>query len=118
VVARFEDIDFDAEFDGIWACASLLHAPRAALPDVLRRCMRALRRPGAMYVSFKHGSETRVQDGRIFTDLAEPDLQGLLNSAGLRVADLWLTDDVRPGRTDRWINAISVTKANPAERRR
>ena len=31
----FEDMKFDRTFDGIWACASLLHVPRAHLSDVL-----------------------------------------------------------------------------------
>ena len=33
-VMRFDKIDFEEEFDGIWACASLLHVPYSLLPDV------------------------------------------------------------------------------------
>lgn len=28
LLMKFEDIDFKDEFDGIWACASLLHVPK------------------------------------------------------------------------------------------
>lgn len=30
---RFDEMDFKEEFDGIWACASLLHVPNEELPD-------------------------------------------------------------------------------------
>jgi len=44
-VMRFEDQAFDRSFDGIEASASLLHVPRARLPDVLRGVHAALK-PG------------------------------------------------------------------------
>lgn len=34
---KFQEIAFDAEFDGIWACASLLHVPYEELPDVMEK---------------------------------------------------------------------------------
>ena len=33
----FEELEGEQEYDGIWACASLLHVARTDLPDVLRR---------------------------------------------------------------------------------
>ncbi len=41
-VLRFEDLDEEEAFDGVWAEASLLHVPRAALPEVLERIRTAL----------------------------------------------------------------------------
>ena len=60
---RFEDISFDKEFDGIWACASLLHVPSDDLPDVLQRMKKALKSGGAIYASFKYG-EGRLSEAR------------------------------------------------------
>src|SRR4051794_36327791 len=34
-VLRFQDMEFREEFDGIWACASLLHIPKGEMIDVL-----------------------------------------------------------------------------------
>lgn len=42
----FEELDAENRYDGIWACASLLHLPAEKLPDVLRKIERALK-PGA-----------------------------------------------------------------------
>src|SRR5689334_6398373 len=39
---RFDEINWVEEFDGIWACASLLHVPRADTGDVLNRFAQAL----------------------------------------------------------------------------
>ncbi|MBO4679708.1 MAG: class I SAM-dependent methyltransferase [Lachnospiraceae bacterium] len=39
---RFDEIAFDEEFDGIWACASLLHVAEDELPGVLKRLHKAL----------------------------------------------------------------------------
>src|SRR5512140_122033 len=32
----FAQMQFDHEFDGVWACASLLHVPRREMPQVFR----------------------------------------------------------------------------------
>ncbi|WDU82376.1 class I SAM-dependent methyltransferase [Caloramator sp. Dgby_cultured_2] len=43
---RFDEIDFDEEFDGVWACASLLHARRSEMDDIFKRIYKALRKDG------------------------------------------------------------------------
>ena len=35
ICISFEDISFTAEFDAVWACASLLHVKKADIPNVL-----------------------------------------------------------------------------------
>jgi hypothetical protein len=52
---RFNDVSWRNQFDGIWACASLLHVPAASFPDVASRLVGALRPGGAWYMSFKLG---------------------------------------------------------------
>jgi hypothetical protein len=41
---RFGDVTWRSEFDGIWACASLLHVPAASFPGAARRRAPAGRR--------------------------------------------------------------------------
>lgn len=76
-VQRFQDIEWEDQFDGIWACASLLHVPMAELPEVMGRLTRALVPGGLLYVSFKYGSGERLHGGRRFTDLDEAGLDAL-----------------------------------------
>jgi SAM-dependent methyltransferase len=103
----FEQMDWEGQFDGIWASASLLHVARTDLPETFSRFARALAAGGAWCLSMKQGDTTRELDGRTFTDVTEAEMHDLLEAAGLNVRDIWLTADVRPGREDRWVNAIA-----------
>ncbi|WP_028642158.1 class I SAM-dependent methyltransferase [Novosphingobium acidiphilum] len=104
----FEQMDWQAQFDGIWASACLLHVARPDLPDTFGRFARALAAGGAWCLSMKQGDTTRELDGRTFTDVTEAEMHDLLEAVGLNVRDTWLTADVRPGRDDRWVNAIAI----------
>lgn len=104
---RFEELAGEEMYDGIWACASLLHVRAEALPDVLGRLHRLLRPGGILYVSFKYGAGERVKDGRYFHDLTEDECRRLLCEAGFLIRELFITRDVRAGReSEQWINAI------------
>ncbi|WP_285709147.1 class I SAM-dependent methyltransferase [Erythrobacter oryzae] len=66
-VMAFGELAAEAAYDGVWAHASLLHAPRAALPDILARIDRALRPGGWFFASYKLGeAEGRDALGRFY----------------------------------------------------
>jgi SAM-dependent methyltransferase len=52
-----------AEFDGIFANASLFHVPSAALPDVLRRLYAALKPDGVLFSSNPRGDNREGWNG-------------------------------------------------------
>ena len=54
-ILRFEQLDAVAAYDGIWASASLLHAPAGDLVNILSRIHRALRPDGVFTASVKAG---------------------------------------------------------------
>ena len=102
----FYDIEAHDEYDGIWACASLLHCERSRLLDVLKRLYTALRRGGVCYMSFKYGTTDRVKEGRAFTDLDEKQARELLNQLDVVVLKQWITIDKRPDRDEKWLNIV------------
>lgn len=103
----FDEVGWSEEFDGVWACASLLHVRATDLPRVFRRLQAALRPGGALYMSFKLGAGERVAGSRRFTDHTEETLREALTGTGLALAQAWTTTDVREGRSgERWLNAI------------
>lgn len=103
----FQEVGFSEEFDGVWACASLLHVPLAELPGVIGRLASALRPSAVLYASFKVGCGERNQDGRLFTDMEEASFTVLLGGiGGVELLQLWHTDDQRPDRDEKWLNAL------------
>ena len=105
---RFEELTGQELYDGIWACASLLHVSRDELPDVLQRLYRLLKPCGVIYASFKYGDEERFRGERYFCDLTEEVAEELFYRAGFTVIDVFVTRDVREGREDeKWVNVIA-----------
>jgi SAM-dependent methyltransferase len=79
----FGELDADAAFDAVWASASLLHAPVAALPDVLTRVRRALRPGGRFYAGFKRGDGEGYDSlGRYYNFPTEAVLRDAYAAAG------------------------------------
>jgi SAM-dependent methyltransferase len=109
-VLRLEDFHDYLRFDGIWACASLVHVPLASMNVVLGQLRQALRSGGVLYVSFKEGhDETISEDGRRFTNFDSDSLRALLKHAEFSVPDVWSSEGMKAlGSPERWINAIAV----------
>ena len=86
---RFNEIDFDEAFDGIWACASLIHVEEKDMPDI--------------YNSLKG-----TRSGRYFCDYTWTELKHKLEEfPKLEVIDSWKSYDVRKGRSgERWLNVL------------
>lgn len=104
----FSELDETEKYDGIFACASILHVPSAELPDIFRRVHKALKTGGIFYPSFKYGGFEGERKGRYFTDQNEEKLAKLLQeSGGFEIIEQWISYDVRPGRgEEKWLNTI------------
>ena len=113
ICKRFDELDYDNEFDGIWACASLLHIPYIDLPNVLQKISKALKTGGYFYASFKYGNFEGERNGRYFTDLTENRITNLLKSFDeLTILETTITSDIRVGKEDeKWLNII-INKSN------
>jgi SAM-dependent methyltransferase len=108
-VATFDSFATEHLFDGIWACASLLHVPAHHLPATFFKLSQMLAPDGRFYCSFKYGDGVGERDGRYFTNGNEARLARWIDGTGLTIAEIWQTADARPGReTERWLNAILV----------
>ncbi len=108
---RFDEMSFDEEFDGVWACASLLHANKNELSDVLMKINQALKNNGVFYASFKYGNGVTLRGERNFIDFTEESIKPYLVKTGFELIDSGITTDVRPGREDeKWTNVIVKKK--------
>ena len=104
----FLDLDETEYYDGIWACASILHLKKAELPVMLRKIWTALKKDGICYTSFKYGTFEGMRNGRYFTDPTEEGFSELAAQvSGLKTEKLWITGDVRKDRgNEQWLNII------------
>lgn len=93
-------------YDGIWACASLLHCPKEDLPLILRKLHKALKKVGILYMSFKYGKFTGYRDGRYYQDMNEETLGKLLSDVnGFVIEKVWVSEDVQK-RQEQWLNVL------------
>lgn len=96
-------------YDGVWACACLIHVARADLGTVLERLAAATRAGGRLHASVRDGDgeEITTEGGAVgarrYTETywREPELRAALTGAG------WIVDEVRkcvgrPG--DHWLS--------------
>ena len=105
----FHELDAHDRYDGIWACASILHLPRAELAEVIIRLETALKHDGVLYASFKHGDYEGMWNGRYVTNFTEESLKTFWSSVtSMQLSDVWVTRDVRPDRKEeKWINLLA-----------
>ncbi len=109
----FKELDSVEKYDGIWACASILHLPKESLNDVFKKMTCATRNGGYIYVSFKYGEFEGYRGDRYFTDFTESKFKDFIrNFPVLTIIDQRITCDVRPNReNEKWLNLI-IKKSN------
>ena len=88
-LGRFEDVDGDAVYDGVWANFSLLHAKSEALPDHIAALFKATKPGGILHIGMKTGTgAARDKIDRLYTYVTVEELKGLLTAAGYDVTDV------------------------------
>ena len=104
----FQELSEVDNYDGIWACSSILHLPMGELVEVMQKMVVALKENGIIYTSFKYGTFAGERNGRFFTDMTEEIFADFLTEIdGLEVEEQWTTSDVRPERgEEKWLNLI------------
>lgn len=105
---QFEDLDFEEVFDGIWACASLVHIEKEELPSIIQKISKALNPGGIFYMSMHKGDFEGIRHQRYFSEYKEEELQKILqNFPELKIQDIWTTDDVRQKSAgQQWLNLL------------
>lgn len=98
----------DNTFDGIWACASLLHLPKYEVKKVLVDFNRVLKPKGILFVLVREGKgEKMVEDKygpRFFAFYSLMELRELLEKNGFEIVEIFSKKD----RLGRPFNEIDV----------
>ena len=104
----FSELDEHEKYDGIWACASILHLPKNELKSTIVKMIHAVKTGGYIYTSFKYGDFEGYRNERHFTDFTEETFHAFIGDIrGIEIVEEWLSGDARPGRGDeQWLNII------------
>ena len=104
-VRRFDSLTASDTYDGIHANFSLLHAPRAEMPENLARISAALKAGGHLHLGLKTGTGEKRDDlGRFYAYFTDAELTGLLDDVGLHVLTRATGEEVGlAGTSDPWI---------------
>lgn len=104
----FISVEEDIKFDGIWACASLLHVSCQELIEILAKYKSVLKPQGVMYMSFKYGTDHYTKNGREFYCYTEETINDLIKQVGdYDVLESYVTGDVRNERSEeKWTSII------------
>ena len=95
-------------YDGIWACASLIHLQEEEVLQFFEKIDQYLNDNGIIYISGKNGLSTgKVEDGRFFLEFTEQLVEKILTvNTQLKLEQLWYTEDVNNRKGFRWLNVI------------
>lgn len=103
---RFDELHEMNRYDGIWACASLLHLPYEELDDVFGRMLKAVHKEGIIYMNFKYGTEEGYRDGRWYTDMdINKAARLILPHRDALLLECWKSHDTL-NRDQLWLNLI------------
>ena len=107
-LSTFEDFEFNRSYNGIWACASLLHVRRGNLVSILTRLSEGLISGGVLYSSFKYGNNERLNGERYFNDINEHVLKAYVDTVpDISVMQTWVTGNRRTNDNDeKWLNSL------------
>ena len=85
-VGTFDDVTEVAEYDGIYASFSLLHAPRDDFPRHLSAIHQALKPEGIFFLGLKLGTgEHRDDINRFYTYFSQTEIEEALAEAGFSI---------------------------------
>ena len=106
--ADLTEIQYSEVFDGIWACASLLHVPKIMMPLVIDRLIKSLKHGGVFYASWKYGKlEKNDEYGRLYSEYNKKMLIELFADVDeIKILKCWITSDILNRNDHKWTNIL------------
>jgi len=103
----FSDIDFIEEFDGVWACASLIHLDPKEFCDALSKLYRALKSGGTIFISLKEkDNNSTAQQRKTYYHEEKIVKKILAKELMLQELCVWPTEGAMQDEISNWINYL------------
>ena len=105
----YDEMEFDDVFDGIWACAALVHLTDDEMREIMKKLIQALKADGILYFSVHKGDRDGIFNGRYFRDYTRKERSDLMEEfPELELINMWTTQDARSGKSDgQWLNVLA-----------
>lgn len=92
---EYAQVNLSEQFDGVWACSSLLHLENEELNAILEKLFTSLKPDGVLFTCFKQGSGYRHDAmGRFFNDFSIERLQTLSAFKNNQQLSSWVTGSI------------------------
>ena len=107
---KYEDMDFDDAFEGVWAREAFIHVPKDEIAGVLQKVREALTRKGVFYTCVSEGEFEGFSGELYYSDYEKEELEEILTDCGFKVLEIWEVrdDDVRRGYEGKgWIHVLA-----------
>ena len=82
---KFDELNEENVYDGIWACSSILHVEKEQLGNILEKMITALKEKGIIYTSFKKGVKDEIKEGKYYNYLTKEKLEEIIENYKLNV---------------------------------
>jgi mutator protein MutT len=107
-VQKAEELNETDTYDGIWACASLLHIPRSRIHETFACIITAMRHQGIWYMSFKQGEmEYKDHKQRFFSNYSIPLMKQLLvQFPQIKLLEMSESTSILRGDKQLWLNVL------------
>ena len=108
----FSKFDEISKYDGVWACASLLHVKRDELKSILIKIRESLKSGAAFYASFKNGNEEEIVSGKYYNYLTNDDFFGIIDEiVGFELVEYYNSMTVLNNNESRsWNNFVLIRR--------
>lgn len=103
----FADMNFDEVFDGVWACASLLHVPSNEIEEILQKVIDSMKMNGVLFMSFHYGEYEGMREERYYTEHRTKSLKELIAKfVEVELVEIERCEDGRADSETIWINVV------------
>lgn len=104
----FSELDEISKYDGVWACASLLHVKKEELKSIIIKIYKSLKNNAVFYISLKNGHEEEIINGKYYNYLTYDDFLGIINEIdGLELLEYYSSKTVLNNNESRnWNNFV------------
>ena len=103
----FQDFEETEAYDGLWACASILHLTYEEIMDVMKRIHGALKPQGVFYTNVQIRDLRGRTRRTVLYGFRRKKMEDFWRTELFDLERMWLTGDALPGRHEgQWINVI------------